>query len=386
MRLIALDSSGLVASVAIVEDDILVAEYTIQYKKTHSQTLLPMFDEIRNMVELDLEQVDAIAVAAGPGSFTGLRIGSATAKGLAFATEKPIVAVPTVDGLAFNLYGTDKVVCPIMDARRSQVYTGIYEFVLKDTKCDTRVYDMSVIKEQCAVSFEEIAQNLNELGREVIFLGDGVPVFKERMKEVMKVPYALAPAHMNRQRAASIGVLGSLYYAQGRIQSGAEHAPEYLRMSQAEREREEQKKVAIIRPMERGDVEIISRLEEETFSMPWSCNDFLEMIDKEDARYYVAVLDGRVVGGCGVLMAAEEGNITNVVVEPKERNQGIAYQMLKRLIEDGYGNGLNAFTLEVRVSNACAIHLYEKLGFCSEGIRPNFYEKPTEDAMIMWKR
>lgn len=244
MRLIALDSSGLVASVAIVEDDILVAEYTIQYKKTHSQTLLPMLDEIRNMVELDLAQVDAIAVAAGPGSFTGLRIGSATAKGLSFATGKPIVAVPTVDGLAFNLYGTDKVVCPIMDARRSQVYTGIYEFVIKETKCDTRVYDMSVIKEQCAVSFEEIAENLNELGREVIFLGDGVPVFRERMKEIMKVPYTLAPAHMNRQRAASIGVLGSLYYAQGRIQSGAEHAPEYLRMSQAEREREEEIKVA----------------------------------------------------------------------------------------------------------------------------------------------
>lgn len=138
--------------------------------------------------------------------------------------------------------------------------------------------------------------------------------------------------------------------------------------------------------MERADVEIISRLEEEAFSMPWSCDDFLEMIDKEDARYYVAEADGRVVGGCGVLMIAGEGNITNVVVEPKERNKGIAYQMLKCLIEDGYRNGLNAFTLEVRASNVGAIHLYEKLGFFSEGIRPNFYEKPTEDAMIMWKR
>ena len=127
MKLIALDSSGLVASVAVVEDDILIAEYSIQYKKTHSQTLLPMLDEVRNMIELDLQEVDAIAVAAGPGSFTGLRIGSATAKGLSFAMEKPIVAVPTVDGLAYNLYGTDKIVCPIMDARRSQVYTGIYD-------------------------------------------------------------------------------------------------------------------------------------------------------------------------------------------------------------------------------------------------------------------
>lgn len=234
MKLIALDSSGLVASVAVVEDDILIAEYTIQYKKTHSQTLLPMLAEVRDMIELDLQEVDAIAVAAGPGSFTGLRIGSATAKGLSFAMGKPIVAVPTVDGLAYNLYGTDKLVCPIMDARRSQVYTGIYEFLLEGER-----YRQNIIKRQCAVAFDEIAQELNRLGREVIFLGDGVPVFKERMKEIMQVPYTLAPAHMNRQRAASIGALGSVYYAQGKAVSGEAFAPEYLRLSQAERERSE---------------------------------------------------------------------------------------------------------------------------------------------------
>lgn len=234
MKLLALDSSGLVASVALAEDDNLIAEYTIQYKKTHSQTLLPMLDEIKKMVELDLSTVDAIAVAAGPGSFTGLRIGSATAKGLALALEKPIVPVPTVDGLAYQMYGTDAVVCPIMDARRSQVYTGIYEFIYgKDG------YDMRVIKEQCAVAFDAIAEQLNELNRKVIFLGDGVPVFRERMAEVMKVPYTLAPAHRNRQSAACIAALGSVYYAQGRMESGIEHAPEYLRLSQAERERAE---------------------------------------------------------------------------------------------------------------------------------------------------
>ncbi|MBO5208914.1 MAG: ribosomal protein S18-alanine N-acetyltransferase [Lachnospiraceae bacterium] len=141
-----------------------------------------------------------------------------------------------------------------------------------------------------------------------------------------------------------------------------------------------------IRRMERGDVERISQLEEETFSMPWSRDAFLEMIEKEDARYYVAEADGEVVGGCGVLMIAGEGDITNVVIDKNYRNQGIGTKMLQYLIEDGYQNGLTAFTLEVRVSNESAIHVYEKLGFFSEGIRPNFYEKPTEDAMIMWKR
>jgi tRNA threonylcarbamoyladenosine biosynthesis protein TsaB len=232
MKILALDSSGLVASVALVEDDNLIAEYTIQYKKTHSQTLLPMLDAVKNMVELDLSTVDAIAVAAGPGSFTGLRIGSATAKGLAFAMGKPIVPVPTVDGLAYQMYGTDAVVCPIMDARRNQVYTGIYEFIYQQDK-----YDMCVIKEQCAAAFDEIAEALNALGRSVVFLGDGVPVFRERMTEVMQVEYSIAPPHRCRQSAASIAALGSLYYAQGKWESAEVHTPEYLRLSQAERER-----------------------------------------------------------------------------------------------------------------------------------------------------
>ena len=115
MRILALDSSGLVASVAVVEGGVLeaqtIAEYTVNYKKTHSQTLLPMLDEIANMLELDLNTIDAIAVAAGPGSFTGLRIGSATGKGLGLALKKPLIHIPTVDAMAYNLYGCPDLIC-----------------------------------------------------------------------------------------------------------------------------------------------------------------------------------------------------------------------------------------------------------------------------------
>ena len=114
MKILGIDGSGLVASVAIVEDDNLVGEYTTGYKKTHSQTLLPMLDELGKMVELDLNTIDAIAVAAGPGSFTGLRIASATAKGLGLSLGCPIISVPTVDALAFNLWGHETLICPIM--------------------------------------------------------------------------------------------------------------------------------------------------------------------------------------------------------------------------------------------------------------------------------
>lgn len=232
MKILALDSSSLTASVAVVEDDITIAEYTVNYKKTHSQTLLPMLDEIVKMTEQDLQEIDAIAIAAGPGSFTGLRIGSATVKGLAQALQKPIIPVPTVDGLAGNLYGTDKVVCPLMDARRNQTYTGLYEFVKKEER-----YEMHCLKSQCAVDLSEILVLVNELGREVIFLGDGVPVFKDVIKENVTVPYSFAPNTCNRQRASVIGWLGMQLFKQGNYETAVSHAPEYLRLSQAERER-----------------------------------------------------------------------------------------------------------------------------------------------------
>ena len=111
-------------------DDNLLGEYTINYKKTHSQTLLPMLDAMGKMLELDLSTIDAVAVAAGPGSFTGLRIGAATAKGIGLALDKPMIPVSTVDALAWNLWGSSGLVCPLMDARRGQVYTGLYAFCL----------------------------------------------------------------------------------------------------------------------------------------------------------------------------------------------------------------------------------------------------------------
>lgn len=140
------------------------------------------------------------------------------------------------------------------------------------------------------------------------------------------------------------------------------------------------------RRMRREDVPFISRLEEETFSMPWSAESFLRMIEQEDTAYFVAEEDGRILGGCGLLLIAGEGNITNVVVAPGARRRGVATGLLTYLMEEGDRSGLTAYTLEVRVSNAAAIGLYEKLGFTSEGVRPRFYEKPTEDALIMWKR
>lgn len=229
MKILGIDGSGLVASVAVVEDDNLIGEYTTGYKKTHSQTLLPMLDALGSMIELDLNTIDAIAVAAGPGSFTGLRIASATAKGIGLSVGCPIISVPTVDAIAFNMWGNSGIICPIMDARRGQVYTGLYSF--------SEDGSFNVLREQCAVDFHDIAADINARGEAVTFLGDGVPVFKELIDEIITVPVRLAPAHLNRQHASSVATLGSIYYKNGECETAAEHRPEYLRLSQAERER-----------------------------------------------------------------------------------------------------------------------------------------------------
>lgn len=229
MKILGIDSSGMVASAAVVSDDTLVAEFTVNNKKTHSQTLLPMIEQVMKFSEIELSELDAIAVAAGPGSFTGLRIGASTAKGLGLVLKKPIVPVPTLEGLAYQLAEAEGVICPIMDARRNQVYTGVYK---------VENGELQILQTQMAEDIHVLLQNLSKYQEKIHFLGDGVPVYQDVIREEFTGTYDFAPVHQARQSAAAVAVLGSIYYRQGKIEDAAEHKPIYLRKSQAERERE----------------------------------------------------------------------------------------------------------------------------------------------------
>ncbi len=142
----------------------------------------------------------------------------------------------------------------------------------------------------------------------------------------------------------------------------------------------------VIRRLEERDVEAVSVLNGTVFSMPWKPEDFLHLVQDENSLYYVAEEDGRIVASLGVTNVLSEGNVNNVVVAEDYRCRGVATDMMELLFKEGEHLGIVDYTLEVRVSNKPAIALYEKLGFVSEGIRPRFYEKPVEDAMIMWRR
>ncbi len=386
MKVLAIDSSGMTATVAVVEDTQTIAEYTVNFKKTHSQTLLPMIDTMGKMIELDLKTIDAIAVAGGPGSFTGLRIGSATAKGLGLALEKPLIHVPTVDGLAYNLYGCQDIICPIMDARRKQVYTGMYTFArreLEGSKETELVLD--VLEAQNASPIDELIERLNIHGRPVVFLGDGVPVYQDVIREKMRVPFSFAPASANRQRSAVVGALGIQYYKEGKFETAMEHQPDYLRVSQAERERAEKERKAVvsIRQMKVEDAAAIAEMEHQTFSDAWSEKAILDTLRNPKTICLVAEKIGKIVGYCIVYTADDEADIARIAVLKESRRFGIASELIHALDVICWENQIQIIMLDVRVSNDGARAFYEKHGFTQDGIRENYYKNPIEDAILM---
>ena len=231
MKILSLDTSGLVASAAISEDGKIIAEYTLNYKLTHSQTIMPMIDEIVKLSQTDINTIDYIACAAGPGSFTGLRIGAATAKGFAHGLKKPIVAVPTLEALAYNIFGTEKYICPIMDARRKQVYNAIYVF---------DGYELKEVLPPATRIIDEVLDFVSKLDKKAVFLGDGIFVYRDAIDKCENA--VIAPLNCNLQRAASVAAVAENYIAKGKFMDGSDFAPEYLRKSQAERELEEKQK------------------------------------------------------------------------------------------------------------------------------------------------
>ena len=232
MKILGIESASNVASVALIEDDNVLASFMTNHQKTHSETLLPMIGQITQMTGTDLSSIDAIAVSAGPGSFTGLRIGASTGKGLAFALDKPMIAVPTLDAMAYGCFSSAYVLCPILDARRSEVYTGLYHFEGTDFVAD---------EAGCALPIEEQVKRAvalaAALGKEVLYLGDGLSVYEEKIRVLTDNRAVFAAPPVRLQRAEAVAALGLKLFLEGKTSDAVTFEPIYLRKSQAERER-----------------------------------------------------------------------------------------------------------------------------------------------------
>lgn len=236
MKILALDASGIVASVAIASEEEIIAEYTIKHKKTHSQTLLPMIDKVLQFAEVDLKDIEYIAATEGPGSFTGLRIGAATAKGISQALNIPVVNVPTLEALAYNVVDSDKLICPIMDARRGNVFAAMYS---------RSNGGLEVVRQQEALPIEDLINDINSLGENVIFVGDGINVHHDYIRNYLRVDYVLAPAYIREQKASSVVGVAFDYIKKNQYIQSKDFKPVYLRKSQAERELELKKQYVI---------------------------------------------------------------------------------------------------------------------------------------------
>ncbi len=226
MNILGIESSALSAGAAIMQNGKIVAESYLNSGLTHSETLLPQIDEVLKKAKIDISEIDLFAASDGPGSFTGLRIGVGTLKGLAMAQGKPCVGVSPLMSLAYNVSVFDGLICPIMDARRAEVYNAIYRF------------EDAQIKEVCEKRAIPIDALCMEISEKTIFVGDGVPVYKERIKEILKDKAFFAPENLCYQRASGI-VMAAQNIAPV---SADEILPGYIRKPQAEREYEERQK------------------------------------------------------------------------------------------------------------------------------------------------
>jgi tRNA threonylcarbamoyladenosine biosynthesis protein TsaB len=227
MKILAVDTSSMVASVAIVDNAKLIGEYTINHKKTHSQKLMPMIEELMNSLELAPTDIDVYAASNGPGSFTGLRIGITSIKAIAFATQKKVVGVPTLDALAYNINANNSLICPIMDARNNQVYTAIYK---------GENNNLVKVTEYLGVTIGELVEIIKEKNQKVIFNGDGVELHHEYLLDNLGEMCSFPQQNLMLQRASSVAYVAQKLILEGFSENCFDMVPFYLRKSQAERE------------------------------------------------------------------------------------------------------------------------------------------------------
>lgn len=228
MKILALDTSTLVASCGVIDGDRLLGEYSLNQNMSHSENLVPMIKEVLRSLNLKIEDIDLYGVSIGPGSFTGLRIGVATVKAFAHLFNKPLVGVSTLEGLAFNL-PHNEIVVPMIDARRDRVYTGIYSW--EEGRLKT-------IMRADVVEVDRLLEILKKYEK-IVVNGDGFSLYKERIKSALGEGVNFSTIGQNLCKAASIGELALLKYQEGHVDNYYTLIPDYLRQTQAERELKE---------------------------------------------------------------------------------------------------------------------------------------------------
>jgi len=375
MKILAVDTSTSAATAAIMEDGRLISEYILNISRAHSQRIMGIIDDLFRNSAIKPSEIDLYACSAGPGSFTGLRIGAAIIKGMAQTFGKPVAAVPTLDALAYNLYNCTGLICPMLDAQRGMVYSNLYSW---DKGRLTKLTDLRVIL------IEDLIKIVKDKKEPTTFLGDGALLFGENLRNGLG-GYNITSSGSLLPRASSCGALAMEMYDKGIFDTYNSLKLTYIRKSQAEVEYEKKQKLEFFN-MSFEDIDQVCEIENLSFSMPWSRESFeSELVKNSLARYIVAKVDGRVAAYGGMWIVLDEAHITNIAVHPDYRGQKIGERLVLEMFRAAKESKAARITLEVRTSNEAARKLYNKLGFHDYGIRKGYYEDTGEDAAIMWK-
>ena len=374
---LGIETATPVCSAAIVTREKSVAEYTLNTGASHEPHLMPMIERILCDTGIELRRLASIAVSTGPGSFTGLRIGLATAKGLALAQDIPLIGIPTLDGLSYNVAAAEIphpapcVICPLIDARKGEVYSALY-----------RYKEMEKLTDYMVLPLMELLKQITE---PTLFTGH-IHLYREKIEKELGARALFAPPQLTYPKAASIAHLGILYLSSlpipltpPLIKGAGGINPIYLRKARAEEQLE-----ITIGEMTEEDTPHVMAIEKESFPNPWS-EDMFRSKHRNSGKpiFLVAKLREKILGYiCGWALH-DELHLGNIAIQRDFRSRGISKRLLQRIIDIARSREIKLVTLEVRAGNAPAQNLYRKFGFDVTDRHREYYQDTKEDAIVM---
>lgn len=379
MKILSIDTSSSICSVAILEDDKILKEAHNNSEREHSETLMPMLDELLKSMKLTLDDIGLLVCTKGPGSFTGIRIGMATIKAISDAKKIPVIGIDSLEALAYTgiMQKGDGEYISIIDAKNDNVYFAIYK--MKDKK-------FSIYKSPDAKNISELVEYIDNLKLPIYFVGD---VNVERIEPLYLAKVATYEAkgqniqeheYLKDLQTLAVGAAkaGLNKYNMGIYGESEDISPMYLRKPQAQRQKEGLSDDIAILEMGYTDLEKI-KLNYKDYPNLWNYKILEE--DYKNSKYFIIKQNEEILGFIGVRIVFEEMEIINIVTRIDKREQGVASQLLSYIVKYANQNNLEKINLEANNNNIKAINLYKNFGFVEVGKRERYYN--GEDAILM---
>lgn len=409
MSVIAIETTGEIASAALLDGTGKLYQMAGEGRMDHLHGLMPMVKKLTEESGTSLDEVEMIAVSMGPGSFTGIRIGAASARTLAQVLDVPVAPVMTLDSFVYNDFGLDTdaeagtVIVPMIDARREQVYASAYMYGSTEQLVSAGAWD--------AVEFlEKVRESVPDGTSRIIFCGDGSEAYAKKIEEAgfKGIEISTAAGESSRQNAASVLAAGTALRDSGKLCGYNDAVPVYFRRAEAEQKRisgrlglkkrvvKESGPVLEMPPAD-GIIEYrmigkemineLAELDKLCFSDPWKARAFEGDFDGGRKAAYAGAFNsrGELIGFAGLVYLLDEGDVNRVAVHPLYRAKGIGGRCLDMALGAAVSAGVNKVLLEVREANRSAISLYKDHGFRVISKRKGYYQDTGENALIMQK-